>query len=696
MKNFLYPLLVLFGVSCMHKFPQDYPKATKTPHTMEKFGDTRVDNYFWLRDRENPQVIDYLTQENKFTEKIMAPSKDLQETIFQEMKGRIKEDDSSYPAKMGDYMYSTRYQIGQQYPLFVRTKIQGGAEEILINEPELSKGHSYYDSTGPRISPNQMMMAYGEDTVGRRFYDIRFKDLKTGKILPNVIEKATGNLVWADDNETVFFAQQNPDTLRSEKIYRYNIKTQKKELVYHEKDETFSCYVLKSLSRKFIYITTQATLTSEVYYLPADKPHDSFKVFAPRHRELEYAVNDDGAQFYITTNKDAKNYRVMTAKPGHTAVADWKELIPHRQDTYISDVTVFKHNLVLDIRRNGLTEIEIRDIHGNNPYVIPFSDQSFMASVGDNREFDTEWLRFEYESMRLPPSVYDISMKSHEQHLRKTREVPGFDPNKYRTERVFITARDGVKVPVSLLMKKDFHADASAPMLVYGYGSYGANMDPWFSSSFYSLIDRGFIFAKAHIRGGSEMGREWYDTGRTKKKMNTFFDFIDVTEGLLKQQYAKKGHVYAMGGSAGGLLVGAVMNLRPDLYNGVVAQVPFVDVITTMLDETIPLTTGEYDEWGNPNEQEAYNYIRTYSPYDNVKDQKYPNVLVTTGLHDSQVQYWEPAKWVSKLRDHNQSDSVILLKTDMEAGHGGASGRFDALKDTALEFAFILQMDSRK
>ena len=678
----------------MHKFPQDYPHPEKNPHRMEKFGETRVDDFYWMKDRENPKVIDFLNRENQYTERVMAPAKSLESTVFEELKSRVKEDESSTPVFERGYYYYARYEKGQQYPLYCRKKgTLQAAEEVLLNGPELAKNHTFYQSTGPNMSPNQEVMAYAEDTVGRRFFNIRFKNLRTGQILPDVIENVRANMVWAADNETIFYTEQHPETLRSEKVYRYSIKTHKKDLIYFEKDETYSVQVYGSLSDKFIYISSFSTLTTEVQYLPADKPLDHFKVFNKRERGHEYSVTDGGDMFYIVTNKNAKNYKLMTAAIGHTESQHWKELIPHREDTYLQDVTVFKHHLVMDERQNGLTQIHITDHQGKNSYYIPFVDQSFMAGVGDNREFDSNVLRFEYESMRLPPSVFDINMVTHKQELRKTHEVPNYDPHLYRTERIFVTARDGAKVPVSLIMKKDFKADGTAPMLIYGYGSYGANMDPWFNADIFSLVDRGFVFAKAHIRGGSEMGRDWYDHGRTLSKKNTFYDFIDCTDYLIKNDYANDKKVYAMGGSAGGLLMGAVMNMRPELYHGIVAQVPFVDVITTMLDDSIPLTTGEYDEWGNPNEKQYYDYIRTYSPYDNVHDAAYPNVLVTTGLHDSQVQYWEPAKWVSKLRQHNKGDSVILLKTDMESGHGGASGRFDQLKETATEYAFILMLN---
>lgn len=683
----------------MHKNPHTAsipaPVPEKKPLSLTKHGDIRVDNYHWLRERENPQVLEYLKKENSYTAEIMKPVKTLEEKLFQELKSRIKEDESSVPAKDGDYYYSSRYEMGQQYPLFVRQLANSlnSKEEILIDVPKLAQGHTFFESTGPRMSPNHEMMAYGVDTVGRRFYTIFFKDLKTGTLLPDQIENVTGNLAWANDNTTVFFSEQNPETLRSEKIYSYNLKTHQKKLVYFEPDETFSTYIHKSLSERFIYIFSSSTLSTEVQYLDANHPEEKFKLFAPREKDHEYSVTDGGDRFYILTNKNAKNFKVMTAELGQTDIKSWKDFIPHRVDTFVQDITVFKNYVVLDERKNGLTQVQITNRQGKDAFYIPFTDESYMAGASDNREFDSEWLRFDYESMRRPPSVFDINMKTHQQVLKKTHEVPNYNPELYRTERIFITARDGTQVPVSLLMKKGQQRNGTAPMLIYGYGSYGANMDPWFDGSIFSLVDRGFIFAKAHIRGGSEMGRDWYDNGRTLHKKNTFYDFIDCTESLVKMKYANPHNVYAMGGSAGGLLMGVIMNLRPDLYKGVVAQVPFVDVITTMLDDSIPLTTSEYDEWGNPNEKEAYEYIKSYSPYDNVRNLKYPNTLVTTGLHDSQVQYWEPAKWVAKLREHNQAASVILLKTDMEAGHGGASGRFNQLKEIATEYAFILMIN---
>lgn len=677
----------------MHKFPQNYPQPEKKPHELKIHGDTRIDNYFWLNNRENPEVIKYLTAENEYTKEVMKPVEGLEKTLFNEMKSRVKEDDTSVPYKYGDYYYFTRVESGKQYPVYARKKGLNGSEEILLDVNKMAQGHEYFDCSGPMVSPNQEWMAYAVDTVGRRFYTIQFKNLKTGELLPQKIENVTGSMEWAADNETVFYTQQNAETLRSEKAYRYNIHSHRTDLVAFEKDETYLLYLHSSHSEKFIYLVSSSTLTTEVSYVRADHPNDAFQVVTPRKEGHEYDVSDDGKLFYIVSNNEAKNFKLMTAVPGKSQLANWKELIPHRPDVFLEGIQVFKNNLVLSERYNGLTRLQVADHAAKNFYAIPFPDQSYVANIGMNAEFDTDKVRYIYESLRLPQTTFDFNMKTHEQELLKTKEVPHYKADQYKTERIFVTARDGAKVPVSLLMKKDHKMDGTASVLVYGYGSYGANMEPWFNSNIFSLVDRGFVYAMTHIRGGSEMGREWFDNGRTSHKLNTFYDFIDITDYLVKNKYANPKHVYAMGGSAGGLLMGAVMNMRPDLYNGIVAQVPFVDVITTMLDDTIPLTTFEYDQWGNPNEKEAYEYIKRYSPYDNVEKKAYPNVLVTTGLHDSQVQYWEPAKWVAKLREYKTNDSVILLKTDMGAGHGGATGRFDRLKERATEYAFILMLE---
>jgi oligopeptidase B len=692
--------LWLSVLSCAHKTQMapvtEGPHPVKIPHEMSKFGDIRQDDYFWLKERENPKVIDYLNAENAYTEKALAPAKALEEKIFNEMKSRVKEDDSTFPYRYKDYFYYSRFEKGQQYPIYARKKGSIDApEEILFNVNEISNGHAFCQATPPAISPNQQMIVYGVDLVGRRFYTLHFKDLKTGKELDAKIENVTGNMDWAADSDHLFYTQQHPETLRSDKVFRYSLSGGKSDLMYFEKDETFSVDLYKSLTRKFIYIASSSTLTTETLYLPSDKPMEKFKVFAPREHEHEYSVTDGDDAFYIISNKKAKNFQLLKADFKKTAIKDWKIVVAHNPDIFLNNVTVFKNFLAIEERRAGLTQIHILAKNKSKDFTIPFADQSYLVSAGSNAEYDTDTFRYEYESMRLPESTYDYDMARQKEVLRKVKEVPNYNPELYVAERIFVKARDGASVPVSILRRKDTPLNNSAPMLVYGYGAYGINMDPWFSQSIFSLVERGYIYAIAHIRGGSEMGRAWYEAGRTDHKKNTFTDFVDSTEGLIKKGYASPHRIFAMGGSAGGLLMGAVYNMRPDLYEGVVAQVPFVDVITTMLDDSIPLTTGEYDEWGNPNQQKPYQYIRSYSPYDNVEKKDYTNLLVTTGLHDSQVQYWEPAKWVAKLREVKTNPALILLKTDMSAGHGGASGRFDRLKESATEYAFILMVDGR-
>lgn len=680
----------------MHKAPADFPQAEQINHNLEKHGDVRNDKYFWLKDRENAKVISYLTAENSYTEKAMARVRDLENTIFEEMKKRTKEDDSSVPYKKGAFYYYSRFEKDQQYPVYARKKDSlNSSEEILLNVNEMAAGKSYCQVTGPIMSPNQEMMAYAVDYTGRRFYDIHFKNLKTGKILSANILKTTGNVVWAADNQTLFYTLQNPKTLRSEKIFRYDLKSNKSDLVYFEKDETFNTYVYQSLTKKFIYIGSSSTLTTEVQYLPADQPHGQFKVFLPREREHEYSVTDGDDAFYIVTNKNAKNYKIMKTDFKHTDLKHWKEVIPHSDKNYVADITVFKNYIAVSQRQGGLSQIRILSKDLKKDYQVPFADKSYLVDQGQNAEYDTTLLRYEYESMRQPETTYDYNMVTQTQELKKTKDVPTYNADLYVTDRIFVTAHDGAQIPVSIIMKKDTPKNGTAPLLIYGYGSYGANMDPWYSQSIFSLVDRGFVYAIAHVRGGSEMGRDWYDNGRVLNKKNTFTDFIESTEALIQQKFASPKRVYAMGGSAGGLLMGAIINMRPNLYKGIVAQVPFVDVITTMLDESIPLTTGEYDQWGNPNEKKYYDYIKSYSPYDNVTRQAYPNMLITTGLHDSQVQYWEPAKWTAKLRELKTNDALILLKTNMESGHGGASGRFSRMKEVATEYAFILLVDEK-
>ena len=698
-------LCFIFATSCTKKTDSKMseniqpPVAKIIPKTLEKFGDVRIDNYYWLNDRENPEVIDYLNKENDYYQKMTAHTQTLQKELFDEMKSRIKEDDSSVPYFLNGYYYLTRYETGKDYPIYSRKKGSLDAkEEILFDCNELAKGQSYFALGGMSISPDNKLALFSTDVVGRRIYTMQVKDLETGKLLADKIENVDGGGVWANDNKTFFYVTQDKKTLRSDKVFRHQIGTADKKdpLVYEEKDDTFNVSIGKEKSKKYIVIESGSTLTTEYQILPTDTPTASFKVFQPRIRGLEYAISHYGDSFYILTNKDkATNFKVMKTPENATSKDNWKDLIPHRKDVLVEDIEIFKDYLVVSERQNGLSKIRIMPWSGKDEYYLPFEIETYTASPTTNLDFDTDILRYSYQSMGTPSSVIDFNMKTKTKEVKKEQQVLGgkFDKNNYTEERIWATATDGTKIPMSIIYKKGIKKDGKNPLLLYAYGSYGANMDPYFSSTRLTLLDRGFIYAIAHIRGGEELGREWYENGKLLKKKNTFTDYIDCSKFLIAQKYTSSKHLYAEGGSAGGLLMGAVVNMAPELYNGVIAQVPFVDVMTTMLDDSIPLTTGEYDEWGNPNEKESYDYMRSYSPYDNVKAQAYPNMYVSTGLHDSQVQYFEPAKWVAKLRAMKTDKNVLYLDTNMDAGHGGASGRFEALKELAKEFAFLLDLE---
>ncbi|WP_367389235.1 S9 family peptidase [Lewinella sp. LCG006] len=670
------------------------PVATKIPKELTIHGDTRTDNYYWLNERENPEVISYLNAENTYTDEMMSHTKDFQDKLFEEMKGRIKEDDQSVPYKDNGYFYLTSYKEGQEYPIYSRKKgTLEAEEEVMLDVNVLAKDFSYFNVGSRSVSPNNELLAYGEDTLSRRIYTIRFKNLKTGEMIEDQIPNTTGGAVWANDNQHVFYAVKD-ETLRPVKIFRHRLGTSstKDVLVYEEKDDTFSAFVYKSKSRKYIIIGAYQTLSQEYQVLDANNPTGEFRMIQPRERGLEYGIAHFGDKFYIRTNLDAQNFRLMSTPENATTKDNWTEVIPHRKDVLLEGMEIFQNYLVLSERKNGITQLRVRPWEGKEHY-IDFGEDAYLAYTDTNPEFDTEVLRIGYQSMTTPPTTYDYNMKTKAMELLKQQEVlGGFNSDDYVSERIYAKARDGVSVPISIVYHKDFKKDGTQPLLLYGYGSYGASMDPYFSSARLSLLDRGFAFAIAHIRGGEEMGRHWYEDGKLMNKKNTFNDFIDCGEYLVAEKYAAKDQLYAQGGSAGGLLMGAVMNMRPDMWKGVVAAVPFVDVITTMLDESIPLTTGEYDEWGNPNEKEAYDYILSYSPYDQVEAKDYPATLVTTGLHDSQVQYWEPAKWVAKLREMKTDKNPLLLHTNMDAGHGGASGRFARLKEVALQYAFFLDL----
>ena len=710
MKNklILSCLCVIFAASNTKIKAQKMSKSNTTPiakiipKTLEKHGEKRLDNYFWLNDREDPEVIDYLNQENTYYDAMTADTKGFQKELYEEMKARIKEDDQSVPYLYNGYYYITRFETGKDYPIYSRKKGNLAAtEEILFNCNELAEGHSYFQLGGLSISPDNKFVSFGTDIMGRRIFTIQIKNLETGELFSEKIENATGSSVWANDNKTIFYTRQDEVTLRSDKVFKHKLATDAADdvLVFNEKDDTFNVSVGKEKSKKYIVIASGSTLTTEYRTLNSDMPDGEFKVFQPRVRGLEYSISHFGDSFYIITNKDkATNFKLMKTPENATEKENWKDVISHRKDVLLEDIEIFRNYLVVEERSNGLNHIRIMPWNGEGEYYLPFGSETYSANTTTNVDFDTDILRYSYQSLATPSSVIDFNMKTKEKEIKKEQQVLGgkFDKNNYIEERVWATATDGTKVPISMVYHKGLKKDGSNPTLLYGYGSYGVTMDAYFSSTRLSILDRGFVFAIAHIRGGEDLGREWYEDGKLLKKKNTFTDFIDCSKFLIKEKYTSPKHLYAEGGSAGGLLMGAVVNMAPELYNGVIAQVPFVDVITTMLDDTIPLTTGEYDEWGNPNEKKSYDYMLSYSPYDNVKAQNYPNMFVSTGLHDSQVQYWEPAKWVAKLRTQKTNDTVLYLNTNMDAGHGGASGRFEALKELAKEFSFLLDLEGIK
>ncbi len=678
------------------------PKALKIPKELTAHNHTRIDDYYWLNDRENPEVINYLNSENEYNEKLTAHTKDFQEKLFNEMRARIKEDDSSVPYKLNGYWYLTRFEKGKDYPVYSRKKETLDApEEILFDVNEMAEGFEYYSLGGLNVSPDNKLVAFGVDTVSRRNYTIQVKNLETGEIRAEKILVTTGGSTWANDNKTLFYTKKDEKTLRSNRIYKHILGTdpQMDELVFEEKDETFNTYIYKSKSRKYLIIGSNSTLTSEYRILEADNPEGEFRIFHSRERGLEYGISHYGQSFYILTNKDgAHNFKLMKTPVEKTSAENWLDVVPHREDYLLEDIDIFEKYLVISERNNGLNKIRITRWDNGDIFYLPFDNETYTAYTSINPDFNTDILRYTYNSLNTPTSVVDFNMKTRVKTVLKEQEVLGddFDKDNYQTERIWATAQDGTKIPVSVIYKKGIVKDGTNSLLQYAYGSYGSTIDPYFSSARLSLLDRGFIYAIAHIRGGEYLGRRWYEEGKLLSKINTFTDFIDVSKHLIEEKYTSSKHLYAMGGSAGGLLIGAVINMKPKLYNGVIAAVPFVDVITTMLDDTIPLTTGEYDEWGNPNDKEYYDYMLSYSPYDNVKEQEYPNILVTTGLHDSQVQYWEPAKWVAKLRDLKTDSNILLFHTNMDAGHGGSSGRFEALKEVAEEYAFLLDLEGIK
>jgi len=675
------------------------PKAKKYNKTLEARGDIRIDPYFWMNERENPEVLEYLKQENDYCDFVMKDTEDFQEELYEEMKSRYKKDDESLPYFFNEYWYIVKYEEGKEYPIFLRKHLSlANPEELILDVNILAENEKFFEIGSVAVSPDNEITSFSADNVGRRIYTINFKNLKTGEILPDKIENTTGKAVWANDNQHIFYIRKDKN-LRAFQVYRHKLGTDSSEdiLVFHEKDDAFDVNVFKTKSLEYIFIASSSTVSDEMRFIPANDVSAEWRIIQPRMEDLEYSVEHFGDEFYIITNADeAVNFKLVKTKVENCGMENWQDIIPHRKETLLEGFEIFRNYLVLEERTEGLLQIKIIENQTGNFHYLPFSDPTYTAYIGLNLEFDTEKLRYGYTSLTKPSSTLEYDMKEKTTTLLKQQEVLGgkFFPENYISERIWAPSRDGkTLIPISLVYHKNTEKSAKTPLLLYGYGSYGHTVDASFSNVRLSILDRGFIYAIAHIRGGEYLGREWYEDGKMLSKKNTFFDFIDAGKFLVKENYTSEKHLYAMGGSAGGLLMGAVINYESELFNGIVAQVPFVDVVTTMLDETIPLTTGEYDEWGNPNDKEYYEYMKSYSPYDNVEAKNYPNILITTGLHDSQVQYWEPAKWTAKLRDLKTDNNILIFKTDMSSGHGGASGRFESLKEDALEYAFLLKID---
>ena len=687
--------------------------AKKIPKINIYHNDTIIDNYDWMRlsdsqkeseksDAQTLDVLNYLNAENNYLKKEMSGTESFQNDLFDEFVARIEQNDESVPVSYNGYTYYTKYKEGEDYSIHYRKKnIDNAEEEIILNLPAMAKGSSYFALGDKSISENNHLMAYSVDLLSRRDYTIHIKDLITGEILADKIQNTTGRITWANDNKTLFYTKKDKVTLRSYQIYRHIIGTDPSEdvLVFEEEDETFGCFIYKTKSRKYLMIGSYQTLSSEYRFLDANDPTGDWQVIQPRENDLEYSVSHFEDKFYIKTNWDAKNFRLMQTSINSTSKNYWQEVIPHRKDVLLRSIDVFKNYLVVNERNEGLRKTRVINWQDNSEYYITFNDPSYSLYSSSNLEFDTDLFRFVYSSLTTPRSVYDFNMQTKERTLLKQKQVLGgeFDTDNYVSERIFANSRDGkTQIPISLVYRKGLQKNGENPLLLNGYGSYGNSSDPYFSSVRLSLLDRGFTYAIAHVRGGQEMGRDWYEDGKLLKKKNTFYDFIDCAKHLIDTKFTSSEHIYATGGSAGGLLMGAVINMEPELFNGVIAGVPFVDVINTMWDESIPLTTGEFDEWGNPKEKEYYDYMKSYSPYDNIENVNYPNLLITTGYWDSQVQYWEPAKWIAKIRDIRANDNLLLMHCNMDVGHGGSSGRFESLKEIALEYAFLFKLENIK
>ncbi len=713
MRNiYLFGMAILLSItSCNQietkKIPE--PIARKKAKEITAHQDSRVDNYYWMRlsdeqknseitDKQTAEVLDYLNAENDYLHEKMAHTNVFQSKLYKEIIGRIKQTDESVPVRLRGYFYYTRYEEGLDYAFNCRKKDKENAqEEIMLNQSAMAEGFSYFSIGGQSVSINNKLLVYGVDTVSRRQYTLYFKNLETGELLADVLNNTTGSAVWANDNKTIFYTTKDPITLRSNKIIKHILGTPQSDdkVVFEETDETFRCFVYKTKSSKYIMIGSSQTLSSEYRFLSADRTDGEWKILQKREENILYRVAHFKNDFYITTNWNAMNFRLMKTPVNATSKENWKEVIAHRDNVLLEGIDIFKNYLVLNERNKGLNKLRVIKWNNKDEYYIEFNDPAYLAYSSANPEFDTDVLRYGYTSLTTPNSTYDFNMTTKEKTLLKQQEIvdPNFSSDNYQSERLYVEARDGAKIPVSLVYKKGMKKDGTNPLLLYAYGSYGSSSDAYFSSVRLSLLDRGFIYAIAHVRGGQEMGRQWYEDGKLLKKINTFNDFIDCGKFLSEEKYTNKDHLYAYGGSAGGLLMGAIVNMEPNMWNGVIAAVPFVDVVTTMLDESIPLTTSEFDEWGNPKNEEYYQYMKSYSPYDNVQKMDYPNLLITTGYWDSQVQYWEPAKWIAKLRDYRTNDNVLMMHCNMDVGHGGASGRFKRYKEYALMYAFMFDLE---
>ena len=702
----LFPIVTMF-LAC-NSNPQKMSKENLSPPIADKISyqhkihdHIRVDNYYWMNQRDNPEVVDYLERENDYYQKMTAHTLSFQDQLYNEMRGRIKEDDNSVPYFLNGYWYITRYELNKDYPIYTRKKgALTAEEEILFDCNKMAEGHDYFRLVGISVSPDNTKVAFGVDTVSRRQYTIQVKNLLSEEILKTKIDNTTGGSVWAADNKSLFYNKKDPQTLRSEAVYKHDVSLpkQKDQLVFEEEDETFSVYVSKSKSQEYLFISSFSTLTSEHRFVKSNSPNDEFKIFQNRITGMEYSLDHFGDHFYIHTNYDgAKNFKVMQTNVDKTSIEHWQDLLPHREDTLIEDFDLFENYWLVNERENGLSKVRVIHWDGSSDYYLPMNDETYTLYISYNPEFKSDTFRYVYNSMTTPASVIEFNTINKETTVLKTQQVLGgkFDKDNYISKRLWAEARDGKKIPISIVYHKDTELSADTPILQYAYGSYGSTIDPSFSSTRLSLLDRGFAFAITHIRGGEYLGRQWYEEGKLLKKKNTFQDFVDCSNFLIEKKYTSANHLYAYGGSAGGLLMGAVINMAPELYNGVIAAVPFVDVVTTMLDETIPLTTSEFDEWGNPKEKVYYDYMLSYSPYDQIKPMNYPNLLVTSGFHDSQVQYFEPTKWVAKIRSMKTDKNLLFLDTNMKAGHSGASGRFDGLKELAKKFAFIIDLEEK-